>query len=691
MDEEGNELRDEKSLYLQQHADNPVNWYPWCDEAFEKAKEEDIPIFLSIGYSSCHWCHVMAHESFEDEEVAQLMNETFVSIKVDKEERPEINKYYMDVARRMSRQSGWPLTIMMTPERKPFFAATYIPKRTRGERVGLVELTKKVKDLWENDRGGLIETGENVLDSIKRDGMEPGDGLKEEDMDSAYRNFKRNFDKKAGGFGISPKFPSPQNLLFLMRYWARSGEERSLEMVKETLDSMRKGGIHDHLGSGFHRYSTDRHWKLPHFEKMLYDQAMLGLAYTEGYQATGDKKYVETVEDIMGYVLSRLSDGQAFYSAEDADVEDVEGGYYTWTVEEIKDTLEEDPSLLLDTFNVKEEGNFEEESSGELTGKNVLFRDKSYQDIASAHDLSKEELKEKMNELEEKLLEERKERERPARDNKILTDWNGLIIKSLAKAGFVLNEERYVQAAEDAADFLLKNMVYEGNKLYHSYIEGEASVEGNLDDYSFFIAGLLELYQTTFQTEYMRRALELTDTMLEDFWDDEKGGFYFTSERGVVPSRKKEVRDGPYPSGNSMSFLVLATLYKMSGDEEYREKAEGLQKAFCNQVSSMGSEHAMFLSAFDLFISPGPEIVLVGERDGERLDEMKDVLRSIYLPKKVILFKDVLEPAITDIAPFTEDMESENGATTAYVCQDFACKEPITDVEEFERALSEKR
>ncbi len=597
---EKNHLAGEKSRYLEQHAENPVDWYPWCQEAFEKAEKEDKPIFLSIGYSSCHWCHVMAHESFEDEKVAELMNETFVSIKVDKEERPDVNNVYMDVAKAMTGAGGWPLNILMTPDKKPFYAATYIPKRSRGDQTGMIKLTKSIHHLWKNNREKLLSPSEKIISSLRGRKDEFSDSVDSSVLDEGYETLKRTFDDEHHGFGSSPKFPSPHKLLFLLRYWERTSEEKSLDMIKKTLDAMRLGGIYDHIGYGFHRYSTDPRWKLPHFEKMLYDQAMMVMAYSMTYEVTDLERYKKTAEETIEYVLRELKgeDG-GFYSSEDADTGEVEGGYYIWSEEEIDEILGES-EIFKELYNVKAEGNYREESTGERTGKNVLYLNEKIEDVAEEKELDEEVLKEKIEKIRKSLFEARKERGSPGKDKKILADWNSLMIAALAIASRAFEDEEMKEEAEKGLEFILSELEYDEG-IYHRYIDGEVGIEGMLDDYAFLVWALLEMYKTTENSSHLEKAKGLAKKMIEIFWDEEKGGFYFSST-DELPMTKKEVYDGSYPSGNSISLLDLVLLSKMTDDETFEEKAERLIRSFGGNVKGSPGQHTMFLYSIEIFV-----------------------------------------------------------------------------------------
>ena len=576
-----NRLKNEKSPYLLQHADNPVDWYPWGEEAFEKAAREDKPILLSIGYSTCHWCHVMEHESFEDPEVAKLMNETFVSIKVDREERPDIDNVYMTVCQLLSKGGcGWPLNIIMTPDKKPFFAGTYIPKESRFGRIGMVELVPRIKEVWKDKREEVLKSADSITEAVKKaTGLTEGSSgrdLTPAALTLGYNQLLGRFDETNGGFGTAPKFPTPHNLLFLLRYWKRTGDEQALSMVEATLGGMRKGGVYDHVGYGFHRYSTDPRWFLPHFEKMLYDQAMLALVFTEAYQATGKKEYEDTARQIFTYVMRDMTSPEGgFYSAEDADSEGEEGKFYVWTEDEITGVLgKDDAELIIKTYNVEESGNFSEEASGEKTGSNILYLKKPLPELARSFGMSADEFEGRIDKSRKKLFDVREKRVHPHKDDKILTDWNGLMIAALSKGASVFSDPLYSDAAKRAADFVLGKMTDGKGRLLHRWRDGEAGIGGSIDDYSFFIWGLLELYESTFDIKYLKAALDLQTEMTGLFWDDKNGGFYFTShDAEELITRHKEIYDGAIPSGNSVAMLNLLRIGRITGDAAYDEMA----------------------------------------------------------------------------------------------------------------------
>jgi len=681
-----NRLAKEKSPYLLKHAQNPVDWYPWTKEAFMKAEKKDKPIFLSIGYSTCHWCHVMERESFEDEEVAEILNKNFVSIKVDREERPDIDKIYMKTCVLMTGSGGWPLTIIMTPQKQPFFAGTYLPKRGRAGIVGLVDLLGKVAKSWETDKSRLISAAESATEYLVEYVTEKQreEELTEIVFDEAFIRLLDGFDQSNAGFGTSPKFPSPHNLLFLLRYWKIKGRQQALEMVEKTLQKMRMGGIFDQVGFGFHRYSTDSRWLVPHFEKMLYDQAMMAIAYTEAYQATGKDEYRKTVEEIFEYVLRDMTNPKGgFFSAEDADSEGQEGKFYLWTEAEIKQVLGENADLITKVFNISREGNYHDEVHKDKTGRNILHFREPLLELSLDLGVSYEELASVLRNVRQKLFEAREERVHPLKDDKILTDWNGLMIAALAKGAQVFNARALSEAAENAVGFILEKMQRVDGRLIHRYRDGEATVDGNLDDYAFLVWGLIELYEATFDTRYLEEALRLQDDMLEHFWDKESGGFFFKaddSEKLLI--RHKDFRDGAIPSGNSVAFLNLIKLSRMTGKTHYEEKAATLARAFSSHEEGTPSHNTMFLTALDFFIGPAYEIAIVGNPNSEETKNMLHAIRTRFVPNKVMLLKEVDQKDLENLPGFTKDMKTIDNKTTVYICRNFVCNKPITEIEE---------
>ena len=673
-----NRLAKESSPYLLQHKNNPVDWYPWGDEAFQKATELNRPIFLSIGYSTCHWCHVMEDESFEDEQVAQLLNDNFISIKVDREERPEIDHLYMTVCQAMTGKGGWPLTIIMTPDKYPFFAGTYFPKKGRMGRPGMIELLPAIADAWVNKKGELIQSANQIKKYlIDSNNKEIGDQLNQTILTNTNSQFINRYDKTHGGFGVKPKFPSPHNLIYLLRYHNMSGDKTSLLMVEKTLQEMRLGGIFDHVGFGFHRYSTDREWILPHFEKMLYDQAMLTLAYTEAYQITNNQLYKDTAEEILHYVKRDMTDKRGgFYSAEDADSEGEEGLFYLWTIEEIKNILNnEESELLINTYGLDLEGNYKDEATGKKTEKNILYLKEPISNAKS---------KNRLNDITKKLYQAREKRIHPLKDDKILTDWNGLMIAAFAKAGDVFNSDDYIQQAEKSAQFILKNLTDNNGRLLKRYRNGNAGLDAHLDDYAFFIWGLLELYEATFNVTYLTEAVQLSNIMVEEFWDINNGGFFLGSENSEkLIVRAKTGYDGAMPSGNSVAAMNCSKLNRITGETKWAEISDKIFMTFSNEIQKTPSGYASMVNAFLFNVDSPKEIVIVGSSKDDKTKKSIEKIKSAYVPSKVIIFKDTDDKLnkLSPLAKWTVTQETIDEKTTFYICQDFACKIPTTDLD----------
>lgn len=671
-----NRLINEKSPYLLQHAYNPVDWFPWGQEAFEKAKAEDKPIFLSIGYSTCHWCHVMAHESFEDEEVAALLNKHYVSIKVDREERPDIDQIYMGVCQAMTGQGGWPLTIIMTPDKEPFFTGTYFPKKDRWGRAGLMDILGQIAGLWQKDREHIYDISRRVAEAVKKQSESRQGELGKHVVEEAFEQFNTRFDGEYGGFGSAPKFPAPHNLIFLLHYWKESGEKRALEMVEKTLGCMAQGGIYDHIGFGFHRYSTDRRWLVPHFEKMLYDNALLAVAFLEGYQATGNKKYKDVTEEVFTYIERDMTSPEGgFYSAEDADSEGVEGKFYVWTTEEVKRILgEEDGELFCRIYDMTDDGNFE--------GKNIPNLIKTAENGLPENVLQR---------CREKLFKEREKRPHPHKDDKILTSWNGLMIAALARGARVLQNEKYAIMAKKAVDFIFSKLVREDGRLLARYRDGEAAIPAYLDDYVFLAWGLLELYETTFDVGYLRKALELNRQMLDLFRDEEKGGLFFYGKDGEeLLTRPKEIYDGAIPSGNSVAAYNMLKLSRITGDQNLEEHARRIFNAFAGEVILHPSAHSFLMTALQFALGASREIVIAGAIDADDTVEMIWKIHSLYLPDTVAIFHPVDNDGeqIWELIPFIKDMKPLEGKATAYICENFACRPPVMDIDEILKHLN---
>ncbi len=679
--EQKNRLAGEKSPYLRQHAENPVDWYPWGEEAFRKARKEDKPLFVSIGYSTCHWCHVMAHESFEDPEVARKMNEAFVNVKVDREERPDVDQTYMLVCQMMTGQGGWPLNVLLTPGKEPFYAATYLPKRGRGGRPGMLELVPWIADLWENERQKVLDSAENITGAY-REGTRGESRTFDygEALESAWEQYRASYEPEYGGFGDAPKFPSSHNLMFLLRHGKRTGREEALRMAEHTLERMRLGGLWDHVGFGFHRYSTDRRWVLPHFEKMLYDQAMMMLAYTEGWQATGRELFRQTAQEIMAYLEERLLSPQGgFYSAEDADSGEGEGAYYTWSVDEISNLLSApDAALFMDLYRFHEEGNFREEATGEKTGRNIPWLEKPLPEIAEAREEDPADLAERLQQIRSTLRSARRKREQPGLDNKILTDWNGLAVAALARAGAAFDSDKAKEMAAGAADFLWEELGGGEGSLRHRWCEGESSVRANADDYAFLSWGLMELYEATLDPEYLGRAKDLLDRFVDACWDEEEGGFYFTgASEEVILSRSKEFYDGAMPSGNSAAVACLIRMSRMTAEEEWETKARQTISLCGENLEQAPTGFGHLLQSLEYLVSGGQEIIIAGDPGDEEVETFLREMNRHYLPHRVLLVRSGEE--LDKLAPFLEKYPRQEGRPTFYICENHRCERPVND------------
>jgi len=696
MGKRPNHLINEKSPYLLQHAYNPVDWYPWGEEAFAKARKENKPIFLSIGYSTCHWCHVMEKESYDDPEIGRLMNDAFVSIKVDREERPDIDNIYMNISVITTGGGGWPLNVIMTPDKRPFFVATYIPKDNRFGQTGLVELIPRVKNLWATQHDKILNSANRIIAALQQGaGNSSGEEMNASTLKAADEQLARNFDEKHGGFGTSQKFPAPHNLLFLLRYWKRTNDAKALEMVEKTLRAMRQGGMYDHIGFGFHRYSTDARWRVPHFEKMLYDQALLAMAYTEAYQATGKEEYGTTAREIFTYVLRDMAaPAGGFYSAEDADSEGQEGKFYVWTEKEIRQTLDQrEADIFIKVYGVESGGNFTEQATERKPGTNILFLSKSLKEIAAQLKMPEQELQNRLEAARQKLFAIREKRVHPGKDDKILTDWNGLMIAAFARGAQVFDEPKYAKAAERAVDFILRNMRSPDNRLLHRYRENQATITANVDDYAFLIWGLIELHEATFNVNYLQTALDFNKDFLKHFWDADRGGFYFTADDGeALLVRSKEIYDGAIPSGNSVAMLNLLRLGRITANADLETKAAMIGRAFSGEVKQAPSAHTQLMMAVDFGVGPSYEVVIAGNSQAEDTKAMLRALRKQFIPDKVVLLKPTEQqsPAITRLAEFTKYQMSRDGRATAYVCLNYNCKLPTTEISKMLAMLNVK-
>jgi uncharacterized protein YyaL (SSP411 family) len=667
-----NHLINETSPYLLQHAHNPVDWYPWGEEAFEKARRENKPVLLSIGYSACHWCHVMAHESFENEDIAQLMNEYFVNIKVDREERPDLDQIYMNAVQMMTHHGGWPMTVFLTPDAVPFYGGTYYPPQDRYNIPGFPRVLIGVAEAYKERQDEIRETGTSLITELRRLSETAGSDhpIESELLDAAYSGMIRNYDSVNGGFGGAPKFPPAMALEFLLRTYARTGNHDALQMIGHTCMKMADGGIYDQLGGGFHRYSTDSRWLVPHFEKMLYDNALLSRLYLHYFQVSDEPFARETVEGILDYVLREMTHPLGgFYSTQDADSEGHEGKFFVWDIREIRDVLGETAaSRFCDYYNITESGNFE--------GKNIANVTRTLEDVAVAHRISVGELRVSLDQSKRILFELREKRVKPDRDEKILTAWNGLMMASFAEAGIVLNRPHYTEAARRNAEFVLANLRHDG-MLLRTWKDGQAKFNAYLEDYAFFTEGLLTLFETTGEARWLHEALALTDRMIDEFWDNEGGGFFFTgkSHENLIV-RSKDYFDNATPSGNSVAALVLLRLATLTGRENYRNLASAVLREVGDQTRRYPSGFGYALSAADFLLSTPKEVAIVGKDPFDIQPLLAEAWRR-YLPNKVVAVGFLQAPEVT---PLLANRPLLNGLATAYVCEHYTCQNPVTDV-----------
>ena len=716
---EANRLINEKSPYLLQHAYNPIDWYAWNDESLNKAKAEDKPIFLSIGYSTCHWCHVMERESFEDREVAELLNKHFIPIKVDREERPDIDHMYMTYCQVLTGSGGWPLTVILTPDKQPFFTGTYFPKHSQYGRPGLMDVLTQIAELWKNERDKIIQTAEELYDIVsdryannkKKTSRDSETGISisaAEEGDhtwgkgvirKGYALLEQNFDQQYGGFGNAPKFPSPHNLGFLLRYSLQEESSRALFMVEKTLDSMADGGIYDHIGYGFARYSTDRYWLVPHFEKMLYDNAGLAYVYLEAYQYTKKEKYAQIAREIFEYILRDMTSPEGgFYSAEDADSEGEEGKFYVWSDFELRKIflnkladLEAGTQTVFDiyaeAYGINEEGNYE--------GKNIPSKIFSrWEDIAQRHNMDKKQMEELLRACNEVLFQEREKRVHPFKDDKILASWNGLMIAAFAKAAqvFSSNEnyeterEEFLLAAEKAVMFIWEKMFNPQGRLLARYRDGHADYLAYLDDYAFMIYGLLELYTACGKTEYLNQALKLQEEQERLFRDEKYGGYFFTgNDAEELLLRPKETYDGAVPSGNSLSTSNLIRIWKITGEEKWQKLAVSQITFFISIAEDYPPGYTAFLQGLQLFTAYGEELVLSGPPESEEIRMMQEAFFREFRPDAVVVYNHGdADKVVSRLSDYPAGKKP-----AAYLCRDFACREPVDSAEKLSKLFSE--
>jgi uncharacterized protein YyaL (SSP411 family) len=659
-----NRLARETSPYLLQHANNPVDWYPWGDEALNRSRTEDKPILLSIGYSACHWCHIMAHESFDNTNIANFMNENFINIKVDREERPDLDSIYMQAVQAITGSGGWPLTVFLTPDGKPFFGGTYFPPEDRRGMPGFNRVLKTVADAYKNRRGEIEEAAGQIVAALTAKTRGGGkETLVVDILEQAYLTLQKDFDNENGGFGSAPKFPQPMALEFLLRYFHRAQDKTVVEMVNFTLEKMAKGGIYDQIGGGFHRYATDSIWLVPHFEKMLYDNALLSRIYLQAYVVTGKQLFRSVVEQTIDYVLREMASPRgAFYSTQDADSEGIEGKYYLWTPQEIEEVVgKQDGRIVTDYFDVTANGNFE--------GQNILHVVKELEPEASRI----------IDQAKVSLLRRREQRVKPGRDEKILASWNGLMLASLAEAACVLEHRAYLAAAVANGSFLLDSMIKSGF-LQHTYNDGRAKLDGYLDDYAMVIEGLLTLHQATLRGEWLRQATKLAKIMVEQFWDEATGVFYDTGEKHEnLFIRPQSTFDNALPSGASEATMVLLKLGWLTDNHGF----EQIGALSLRSVRELMSQHPLgfsnWLCTLDFYLSEPRQIAIIGSIDDPATSELLHTLCSIWLPNKVVAAYDPDEPtAVLDLRLF-ENRRMINNQPTVYVCHHYSCQKPVND------------
>lgn len=679
-----NRLINETSPYLLQHAHNPVEWYPWGDEALERARKEDKPILLSIGYSACHWCHVMAQECFENAAIAHLMNERFVCVKVDREERPDIDHIYMEAVQAMTGGGGWPLSVFLTPKGEPFHGGTYFPPEDRHGLPGFPRVLLAVADAYSARRSQVAATAEQLVSHLRqRASIKAIPQLLTADiLYQAYHALAASFDHDNGGFGPAPKFPQPAVQEFLLRYHHRSQDPQALQVVGLTLDQMATGGIYDQIGGGFHRYATDARWLVPHFEKMLYDNALLSRLYLHAYQATGNTGYRRIAEETLDYVMNEMTDpAGGFYSAQDADTEGVEGKYYVWTTAEVIGLLGQEEGNLIDQyFGISDDGNFD--------GKNVLHVPKDTERFASDIGARQEELEAVIKRSRKKLLAAREQRVKPHRDEKVVTSWNGLMLHSFAEAACILGREDYRRAAAASADFLLHELRRD-DVLMHSYKDGQSKIPGYLDDYAFLISGLLALHEASFKQQWLEEAVSLADAMIQRFWDEgQEGQFYDTEQdHGALFVRPRDILDSVKPCGGSAAADALLRLAIITGETDYENRAAAMLRSVCEQMTAYPLGFGHWLCALDFHLSDPKEITVVGSYHDSGTQDLLRIVHSRYIPNKVLVGVEPGEPYALRAAPLLENRTMEQRRPTAYLCHRYTCLTPTTDPDVLKQQL----
>jgi uncharacterized protein YyaL (SSP411 family) len=687
MPEYTNKLIDETSPYLLQHAHNPVDWYPWGPEALERARVENKPILLSIGYSACHWCHVMEHESFENPDIARIMNENFVCIKVDREERPDLDTIYMNAVQMLTGHGGWPMTVFLTPDLKPFYGGTYYPPTDRQGMPGFPRVLLALADAYNNKPQEVLESADAITAELKRTNLlaPSNELLSTELLNQAFSTLIGAFDRTEGGFGRAPKFPPSMTLMFLLRQFQRTGSREALAMVELTLQKMAGGGMYDHLGGGFARYSVDAHWLVPHFEKMLYDNALLARIYLYAYQATKNPLYRRVAEETLEYVIRDMTDrAGAFYSSEDADSEGEEGKFYVWTPRQVLELLgEEDGAVFCAFFNVTVQGNFEHSTS-------ILNTPRSLEEFSAETGRSVDEVRRIIRTGKTRLLAVRESRIRPGRDDKSLAAWNGLMLTAMAEAANILGRDDYRQIALRNGEFILSQLAAEG-RLLRTWKAGRAKLNAYLEDYAYVAEGLLALYEATFETRYFSEARRLVDLMIERFWDETNGGFFFTSsDHEELITRTKEFFDNAVPSGNSVAALVLQKMSLLTGNHDYQQRALTIIRTVRQVIARHPSAFGYLLCALDFYLSEPKEIAIVGKPDSHEVRLLIQELYGRYLPNKVLAGCEAEDRNAQEAIKLLEGRAAVEGQPTAYVCRNFTCLLPAATVEELAARLTEQ-
>ncbi|MDX2479119.1 MAG: thioredoxin domain-containing protein, partial [Desulfuromusa sp.] len=701
--EKANRLINEQSPYLLQHAFNPVAWYPWGEEAFAKAKSEDKPIFLSIGYSTCHWCHVMAHESFENPEIAAILNEWFVSIKVDREERPDIDQMYMAATQAMTGSGGWPMSVFLLPDSSPFYAGTYFPPTSVAKRPGFKDLLTTIHKVWLERREDVQESASRMVAALKTGNAATPAAIKSDVFERGFNMLEKSYDPREGGFSQAPKFPRPVVLSFLFAHYLATGEEKARDMALFTLDKMAAGGMYDQIGGGFHRYSVDADWFVPHFEKMLYDQAQLADSYLDAFQITKNKAYAQTARDIFGYLLRDMHDpAGGFYSAEDADSENPyspgqhgEGAYYLWTQEDIVKQLGTQAADIFNaSYGVKNDGNVAQDPMKEFSGRNILYRAQNNEEIAPRFKLNTEQITKSLSTSKEILLKARELRRRPHLDDKIITAWNGMMIGPLARGSRILQDPQLLTAAEQTANFIKNNLYNSTNKtLLRRYRKEKSGLAGQLSDYTFLVDGLLDLYQASQDPQWLSWSIALTEKQIELFWNEQGGFFYDSVADPIVKIRMRDQYDGAEPAGNSVTAHNLLRLGQLQNNDQWQQMARRLMESFSEVINNYPPALPLMLTAWLQVETKPSHVVIAGTRGAEDTEALLRIVESTFSKPRLLLLADGAENQryLAQNLPFIGNVVPLEGKATAYVCADFTCKMPVTDPVALQQQLEEQR